>query len=797
MTEPGNRMNPSKNKEINCVSEDCIPFHQVGASSNAENDVSDEVVDRGNGRTPRVWISRHRTHPFGRRSQLIWIRILSVLLVLLLVLLIVFISLWASQRKQLQGAPCLEPACIKSAADIITNMDSDLSPCENFYEYACSGWENNNHIPQGQNQWSILKILSKNVEYFTKDILENETSADASHGLKLAQVYYNSCMNESWVNRRGFDPLYDHLRLLFDGWVLLPTNSKAARLDNGTSLKIGTFNLTQSLLSWFHTFGMNHLFKVGVSQDIKNSSNIVIELGEGYLSMHRENYLNETHTAHVKTSRAFRNFMRNYSLLLGVPSENLWELDEVYVFEKYIAMRTEDRNERDPEKNFLLSNLIDVAEMCPVLDWHILLSKMFAPLNYTIKQDEPIALSDHEHFKERCELFMDYMKNDSGIRVLHNAAVWQFLWRTESKMPSIVSRTLEEFREADTGLQSEPPRWLSCVTETQSSFSSVVSRVYIKEKFNQKKKDAVIGMISEIRQAFKDNFATVDWMLEEDKVKAIEKVDLMKASVAFPEDINDLSEERRIYGTIIQLDPETYLENFLKLTEVVLIDQLYVLITKNKDRWELSPYIVNAFYKENANHIYFPAGILQSPLFNHEHPKSLNFGAIGTVIGHEILHAFDQFGSKRDAYGNLRQWWSAETREAFERHSQCMIDQYGNYSILNTSLNGKMTLGENIADNGGLKASYKAFKKLEAQDPDRPILPGLNMSSDQLFFLSFAQLWCVKTLPRSMLNTVLFDVHTVEPYRVIGTLSNSEDFARVFNCPVGSPMNPVKKCVIW
>ncbi|KAF6772023.1 hypothetical protein AHF37_08808 [Paragonimus kellicotti] len=135
-----------------------------------------------------------------------------------------------------------------------------------------------------------------------------------------------------------------------------------------------------------------------------------------------------------------------------------------------------------------------------------------------------------------------------------------------------------------TGLQSEPPRWLSCVTETQSSFSSVVSRVYIKEKFNQKKKDAVIGMISEIRQAFKDNFATVDWMLEEDKVKAIEKVDLMKASVAFPEDINDLSEERRIYGAIIQLDPETYLENFLRLTEVVLIDQLYVLITKNKDR---------------------------------------------------------------------------------------------------------------------------------------------------------------------------------------------------------------------
>ncbi|CAH8494244.1 unnamed protein product [Dicrocoelium dendriticum] len=364
-------------------------------------------------------------------------------------------------------------------------------------------------------------------------------------------------------------------------------------------------------------------------------------------------------------------------------------------------------------------------------------------------------------------------------------------------MPTVVSRLLEEYKEAESGLKIDPARWQTCVTETQATFGMVIGRIFVNQKFDQKSKEAATEMITEIREAFKENFATVEWMQEEDKVKAIEKVDTMKASVGYPPDINDIAKETRVYASIKNMSVDTYLENYLACSEALFRDHMNLLRTMNKDEWELSPHIVNAFYKDNANHIYFPAGILQNPVYDHKHPLSLNFGGIGMVVGHEITHAFDQYGSKRDAQGNLRQWWSNKTREAFERNSQCMIEQYSNYSVLNTSLNGKMTLGENIADNGGIKAAYKAFKKLEAKYSDGPILPGLNFTSDQLFFLSFAQLWCVKHLPRSVLNTVLFDVHTVDQYRVIGTLTNSEDFARVFKCPVGSYMNPEKKCKVW
>ncbi|CAH1984049.1 unnamed protein product [Acanthoscelides obtectus] len=229
-------------------------------------------------------------------------------------------------------------------------------------------------------------------------------------------------------------------------------------------------------------------------------------------------------------------------------------------------------------------------------------------------------------------------------------------------------------------------------------------------------------------------------------------------------------------------------QNFNKLRQPV-----------DKNKWSTDPAVVNAFYNPNRNDIVFPAGILQ-PLFYSQHfPKSLNYGGIGVVIGHEITHGFDDKGRQFDKDGNMMQWWNDKTIRAFRDRTQCMIDQYSRYKISEVDLyvNGRMTQGENIADNGGLKQSFRAYRKWVSQYGEEMDLPGLNLTHDQLFFLNYAQIWCGSMRPEDALSKVRSSVHSPGPIRVLGPLSNSHDFARAYNCPLGSPMNPTSKCSVW
>ncbi|TNN13407.1 Endothelin-converting enzyme 1 [Schistosoma japonicum] len=781
----------------NCTKDDCIAFSTVGENRTSNSGILIENESKSEQNSYHLWNSHTYSHVKVWRPRNRWETFLIIAFIFILLLLIIFITLWAIHMWIYQSNACLEPACIKVAAEILSNMDTSVSPCDDFFAYSCNGWIKQNYIPQGHNAWSVMRKLSKNGEYFTKELLENRSHTDTSRGFTLAQIYYKSCMNESVIESRQFTPLYDYIVKIFNGWLLLPQGNQAAGQQTADYFLPDKFDLTDMYLPLLKYSGTIPLCRILVGQDQMNSSRFVIDLSEGYLSLQREYYVNDSYPAYSKKTEAFRRFMRNYSLLLGVPNSSLDEIDKIYEFEKQIAMKTEERSERDPEKNYELVTLQNLSSICPVLNWTKLFDYIYAPLNFTLSQDQVIALHDRTFFRDRCALYKEYLGSEAGIRTLHNAAVWSFIWKTVSRMPKQVSEMLEEYREAELGLKVDPDRWQTCVTEVQIPFGLVIGRHFVHEKFNQKSKDAATEMITEIKKAFKENFATVEWMAEADKHKAIEKVDSMKASVGYPQNINNIVDEDKEFSYFADLNESTYFENGLYCSEALFLEILRELIIQDPDKWSLPVHVVNAYYKENSNHIYFPAGILQSPLYHHEQPLSLNFGGIGMVVGHEITHAFDQHGAKFDAKGNMRDWWSPETLAAFENNSQCMIEQYSNYSILNTSLNGKMTLGENIADNGGIKAAYKAFKKLEAKYSDKPTLPGLNFTPDQLFFIGFAQLWCIKSLPQSVLNTVLFDVHTVEQYRVIGTITNSEEFARVFNCPPGSPMNPVKKCHVW
>lgn len=304
-------------------------------------------------------------------------------------------------------------------------------------------------------------------------------------------------------------------------------------------------------------------------------------------------------------------------------------------------------------------------------------------------------------------------------------------------------------------------------------------------------------MINEIRSAFEETLGDLVWMDEKTRLAAKEKADAIYDMIGFPDFILEPKELDDVYDGY-EVSEDSFFQNMLNLynfSAKVMADQLRK--PPSRDQWSMTPQTVNAYYLPTKNEIVFPAGILQAPFYAHNHPKALNFGGIGVVMGHELTHAFDDQGREYDKEGNLRPWWQNESLTAFQNHTACMEEQYSQYQVNGERLNGLQTLGENIADNGGLKAAYNAYKAWLRKHGEEQPLPAVGLTNHQLFFVGFAQVWCSVRTPESSHEGLVTDPHSPARFRVLGTLSNSRDFLRHFGCPVGSPMNPGQLCEVW
>merc|ERR1719471_2062118 len=323
-------------------------------------------------------------------------------------------------------------------------------------------------------------------------------------------------------------------------------------------------------------------------------------------------------------------------------------------------------------------------------------------------------------------------------------------------------------------------KWRKCVGAASGSLANAVGSLYVTKYFNEDSKAEALMMVSEIRRQFERLLDEVDWMDEDTKRQARVKAQGMVEHIGYPSELLDQSKLEDLYAGL-ELDSEHYLGNALNMT-VFGTNYAFSKLRErvNKTDWVRHgrPAVVNAFYSPLENSIQFPAGILQGVFFNSERPKYMNYGAIGWVIGHEISHGFDDQGRQFDKEGNLADWWEEETKERYLAKTQCIVSQYGNYSLGGIAVNGISTQGENIADNGGLKEAYRAYKSWQSRNGVEPLLPGLPFSQSQAFWVSAANVWCAK-------------------YRVQGPFSNMEEFSRDFQCPVGSKMNPHSKCQIW
>uniref|UniRef100_A0A674F7J2 Endothelin-converting enzyme 1 n=1 Tax=Salmo trutta TaxID=8032 RepID=A0A674F7J2_SALTR len=656
---------------------------------------------------------------------------------------------------------CRTEPCITVASAVIGALDRSVDPCHDFYSFACGGWVKNNPLPEGKSRWGPFSNLWERNMAVMKHLLENTTMKGLSKAEENAQMYYKACMNETKIEELGAQPLQELINQT-GGWAL------TGSWDNN--------NFQEVLRTVSANYHCSPFFTVFVSTDSKCSNHNIIQVDQSGLGLpSRDYYLNKTANAKVLTGGYF---LVELGVLLGGSQETSRSLmQEIVDFETTLANITVPQEERrDEELIYHKIQAKDLTTLAPAVDWMPYLTDVFAPV--LLNDSEPVVVYAKDYLQKVSDLIASTNKS-----VLNNYMIMKVV----RKMVSILDKKFQDaeqrFFEVMYGTKKScTPRWKLCVSDTDSALGFALGALFVKATFAEDSKAIAEDMVSEIKWAFEDSLKYVDWMDQGTKKAAKEKAEAIYNMVGYPKFIMDPKELDKVFNDF-EVVSDLYFQNVMQyynFSARVTADQLRK--TPNRDQWSMTPPTVNAYYNPTKNEMVLPAGILQVPL-----PFS----------AYSLTHAFDDQGREYDKDGNLRSWWKNSSVEAFKKQTQCMVEQYSNYSINKEALNGKHTLGENIADNGGLKAAYKAYVNWIAKNGEEATLPALGMTNHQLFFVGFAQVWCSVRTPESSHEGIITDPHSPSRFRVIGTISNSHDFSEHFGCKADAPMNPKHKCELW
>ncbi|KAL5014567.1 hypothetical protein ScPMuIL_008837 [Solemya velum] len=458
-----------------------------------------------------------------------------------------------------------------------------------------------------------------------------------------------------------------------------------------------------------------------------------------------------------------------------------------------ISIPKEDR--RDIEKTYNKMTIEQLGKNFTGIDWLPFLQAVLRNFELDTDQSEDTIVRAPAYIRKLFPVLSRY-----PVRAVANYVVWRVLLDSIKALPLEFQELLTQYNRIVLGTRVSKPRWKTCVEYLISSMPLAVGRQFVQRAFDKEAKSLAVDMITNIQNQFITAVDSVIWMDDQTKQLAKEKAQAIIEKIGYPEEIHNATHLDLLYKNIT-IKEGTFLRTALATT-IQEVTTSFKKLRKPVDKliWDFSPAMINAFYYSIYNQMIFLAGILQPPFFSRHQPVSMNYGGIGVVIGHEITHGFDDKGRQYDKDGYLRQWWSDEAIKSFRKKTQCMIKQYDNYTLpeLNMTINGARTLGENIADNGGLKMSFQAYQKWLSQNGGTDtILPGLNLTHNQLFFVNFAQLWCALTRKEHLINALISDSHSPGKVRTIVTLRNSKEFSKVFQCKVGSKMNPIRKCSIY
>ncbi|XP_041127018.1 neprilysin-like isoform X2 [Polyodon spathula] len=728
------------------------------------------------------------------KKKLRWTSLEIGLTTIVALLMIVVIALVALYVRQGGDGICKSADCTKSAARILENMDTTADPCQNFYQYACGGWLKKHIIPETSSRYSTFDILRDELEVVMKDVLEKPDTADIS-ALKKAKTLYKSCTNETTIeNRRGL-PLINMLPKVLE-W---PVASDDWENTYGTK-----WTLENAIAALNANYGKQVLINFFVGTDDKASNVHIIHFDQPGLGLPSRDYY-ECSGAYEEACTAYVHFMIDVATLIrkekNLPiNESLirTELERVMDLEKKIAnatTKTEDRN--DP---ILLYNKMELNAMennfslqvdAKQFNWTSFTNTIMGVVNISVTGQEHVVVYAPEYLRKLKPILSDYSARD-----IQNYIVWRYVMDLVNSLSRVYKDTRKAFRKALYGTTSETAVWRQCANYVNGNLENAVGRLYVEEAFAGESKHMVDEMIAQIREVFIQSLDEIEWMDVETKRKAEEKAKAIRERIGYPEDVKDDAKLNNQYKDL-NYKVEEYFENILQNLEFGQKKRLKKLGEKvDKEEWITGAAIVNAFYSSGRNQI----GILQPPFFGKGQSNSLNYGGIGMVIGHEITHGFDDHGRNFDKEGDLSDWWTQQSATRFKELSQCMVHQYGNFSwdlAGGQHLSGINTLGENIADNGGIRQSYQAYQNYINNHGKEDLLPGIGLNHKQLFFLNFAQVWCGTYRPEYAVNSIKTDAHSPGKFRVLGSLQNFPEFADAFSCRKHDYMAPEKKCRVW
>ncbi len=634
------------------------------------------------------------------------------------------------------------------------NLNQEVKPGDDFYQYACGGWIKNNPLKPEYARYGSFDAVGEANKEQVKDLIMGLASAEqepGSEGQKIADMY-NLLMDSVRLNKEGVSPILPALQRI------------AAAADRQEVLQ---------LMAEYGQYGCGELFGVGIGADMMDSKNNIVSVGQSGLTLGDKEYYLSDDEANVKIREAFKQHIIKMFQLVGDSEEVATrKMNSVMAIETRMAKASKSQVElRDPASNYNKMTFDEFKKEYAGYDWDWYMNLNFMPGVETIDVGQPLAL------KEALAIM-----NDTPVEQLRDWLQWSHLDANSGRLgDEVYMQNFDFYARTMSGQQEPQARWKRAVSLVNGTLGMAVGKLYVEKYFPAQNKERMVQLVENLRVSLGERIDAQEWMSDSTKIRAHEKLAAFYVKIGYPDTWKDYS------GLVVDASKSLY-ENMQNIRLWSLQDYVARKYKKPVDieEWHMTPQTVNAYYNPTTNEICFPAGILQYPFFDMAADDAFNYGAIGVVIGHEMTHGFDDMGRQFDKEGNFNNWWAEGDAEKFNERAQVMVDFFNNIEVLpGLNANGKLTLGENIADHGGLKIAYAAFKNATKDNP-LPEVDGL--TADQRFFLAYANVWAQNITEENMRQLTQMDPHSLGEWRVNGALPHIDSWYEAFGIDETSPL---------
>jgi predicted metalloendopeptidase len=657
------------------------------------------------------------------------------------------------------GALSAASLCAQVRFDV-KHLDTTADPCVDFYQYACGTWIKNNPIPPDQARWGRFDELQEGNRNVLHQILETAANPNMSRDAVTRQLgdFYAACMDIKTIDAKGIGPLK-------------PTLDRIRALKDKQELAAEVVRL--------HRAGIGALFDFSSGQDAKDSTAVIAQLDQSGLGLPDRDYYLKDDPKSVELRKKYQTHVERMFTLAGEqPAAARAHAETVIRLETALAKGSLDRvSRRDPEKVYHKLTTAETEALSPAFQWPKYFAGSGAPAFRVVNVSWP------DYFKA-----LDAEIKSASLENWRVYLVWHALHSQATLLSTpFLNENFDFYGKTLTGATEIRPRWKRCVDYTDISLGEALGRKFVEKTFGAEGKERTLKMVVALEKALGDDIQSLDWMSPATKQQALVKLKAITNKIGYPDQWRDYSS--------IKVTRDDALGNAERANNFEFERQLKK-IGKPVDtkEWFMTPPTVNAYYDPQMNNINFPAGILQPPFYDNSMDDAVNFGGIGMVIGHELTHGFDDEGRQFDAKGNLQDWWTEADGKAFNERAACVADEYSSFQVLpNTFINGKLTLGENTADNGGARIALMALlntigKSQEKKDGFTP---------EQRFFLSMGQIWCNADRDEALRLQVQTNPHSPAKYRVNGVVVNMPEFQKAFSCKPTQPMAKPNACRVW